>query len=115
MSTLGDRVRERAKLLHERAGKVITFRRVAYGTGPNPTRTPTDYTVTAAIQSVRFDKVDGTLVQAMDLVVQIAAASLPVTPLTSDILIIDGVEKRIINVAARYAADTIAFWVLQAR
>lgn len=74
-----------------------------------------DTTLYASVRSFPRNLMDGTLVTASDLMVLIPAKSLPFTPKNTDRLIIDDVQKDIVDYTPGYQGDQVAFWNVHAR
>lgn len=59
--------------------------------------------------------IDGSLIQARDLRIIIAAVDLPVDPQTEDDIIFAGETRKVISATPRYVQDVIAGWDIQVR
>lgn len=100
-------------------GKVLTFRKVTTGSGPNPTRATTDYTVKALVGGYETAMMASGTVKVGDLRIMLSPAATDGTaipaPSTIDQIIIDGVARTIITTKAEYAGTDIAVYDIQAR
>lgn len=100
-------------------GQSVTLRRrvVTYtpATGGTSTTT-TDTTVNVVVDSYRAERVDGTLVRSTDRRVVVAATGLASAPdAATDVLIIGGVEHRIVSVEPVDPAGTPVVYTVQVR
>ncbi|WP_372395295.1 hypothetical protein ABMY26_06720 (plasmid) [Azospirillum sp. HJ39] len=74
-----------------------------------------DEVVVARVEGFPERLIDGTLISVGDLQVLIPGSELTEPPNLTDRLILDGVEKSIVDRTPVYAASQIAFWRVQAR
>ncbi|GEM_PF-762752 len=100
-------------------GKLLTYRQITTGSGPNPTRTTTDYPVKALISGYDASMMANGVVKIADLRVMLSPLSedgreIPQPSLT-DQIIIDGVARSVIACKPEYAGTDIAVFDVQAR
>lgn len=98
-------VTESATLVRSIAG-TRTPGSLASGTNP----TTTSYACKGFVSNEKHEKIGETLVERTDRIVCILGASLPVTPLSTDKITIDGVTQRIIDLEG-----TPALWTCLCR
>lgn len=112
-------MRDTAKELADELGKPVTITRETSSFDPSTgdtTTTTTDYNANAAPpEQFNLDKVDGTLVQAGDVILAVPAKGLSISPNTSDKAKFDGDTYTIASVRPRYSGEQVALWELQLR
>ena len=111
------RLKSTADRLIASAGQAATLRRpTSTGTAFNPTPgAPVDYAVRVVVEAYRIREVDGTRIRADDLKVLMAKGSLAVEPLTTDRLLIGGVEHAIMDVRPTSPGGAVVMFEIQAR
>lgn len=118
MGVLDRPLRRVASSLVSTFGASIVYRAVTRGTYNTETgkreTTTTDYSVRAVVGRVRQD-LFGTVIKAGDWRVQIAALSLPVTPSTNDVMVVNGESLRIMQIDPVYSGDQVATYTVVGR
>jgi len=112
-------MRDLAVELIDEYGKAITVVRESTSFDPatgETTTTTTDHLVNSAPpEDFAFSRIDGTLIQQGDTVVQVQAKSLTITPLDSDKIKIDGDNWNVVQVGKVYSGELVALFVVHLR
>lgn len=111
-------VQQSAKVLRDggltaTAQLLIRDNPTTYTPGQSITQTETSHTVDAVITSYAEKEIDGDRIQATDLKAILVAPA--VTPNVNDILVVNGVRRRIVRPNLIMVGDTVAAAELQLR
>lgn len=111
-----ERIASRVKALTDKVGTPIKIVRRTITSGPNPTQqSKREYSTVARINYYRKSEIDGTNVMVGDIMLQVPAEGLDITPATTDRVYVDGKEREVISVEASYISTTVAFYRMQVR
>jgi len=112
------KTREKANSLIVKFGMPLIVRRAQTdSTTPwNPEElSHTDYPGYGVVTEFNRREVDGTLVQTGDKKVLLSAEDLQIAPETSDLVVVDGVEYKIVTINPLSPAGTVVLYELQIR
>lgn len=108
--------RNTAVELIDEFGQAGALRRTTSDSDPfNPTQTTTDYPCTFAVLDYATKDIDGSLIKQTDQMAYLSTAGLTISPTTTDILVIGGATRTIVNVKPLSPAGTVLMWELQVR